>query len=167
MKLLLLAHNVSDSDFESALLELMGGRIGLKMAFITTAGDTIEWVPEKEDSERYVAKLVELSPEQNAKGDDWRRNHKAKFEEKGIEMIFVDLKDDPKEVRGKLERGDIIEVGGGDINWLLDWAKKAGLDTYLKELLEKGTIYTGTSAGAMLPQPDIGFTWWGPEEKWK
>lgn len=166
MKLLLLAHNVSDSDFESALFDLTGEKVGLKMAFITTAGDNIEWVPEKEGGERYVAKLVDLSPEQKEKGDDWRKNHKAKFAEKGIEMIFVDLKDDSKEVREKLENVDIIEVGGGDVNWLLDWAKKAGLDTYLKELLDNGIVYTGTSAGAMLPQPDIGFTWWGPEEKW-
>ena len=166
MKLLLLAHKVSDSDFWSALLELTGGRTGLKMAFITTAGDHIEWVPEKKGSERYVAKLTELNPEERAKGDEWRQNHKAKFAEKGIEMIFVDLKDDPKEVKEKLESVDIIEVGGGDVNYLLDWAKKAGLDTYLKGLLDNGVIYTGTSAGAMLPQPDIGFTWWGPEEKW-
>lgn len=166
MKLLLLAHKVSDSDFDRELLELTGGRTGLKMAFITTAGDNIEWVPENEGSERYVAKLVELNPEQKAKGEEWRRNHKARFMEMGIEMIFVDLKDDSKEVKEKLENVDIIEVGGGDVNWLLDWSKKAGLDTYLKELLAKGIIYTGTSAGAMLPQPDIGFTWWGPEDKW-
>ncbi|MEK7498641.1 MAG: hypothetical protein AAB611_02145 [Patescibacteria group bacterium] len=62
MKLLLLAHEVSDS--ESALLELTGERTGLKMAFITTAGDHIEWISEKEGSEKYVAKLVELNPEE-------------------------------------------------------------------------------------------------------
>jgi hypothetical protein len=112
MKLLLLAHKVPDSDFDRELLELTGGRTGLKMAFITTAGDNIEWVPENEGSERYVAKLVELSPEQKAKGDEWRQNHKAKFAEKGIDMIFVDLKDDPKEVKERLENVDIIEVGG-------------------------------------------------------
>ncbi len=166
MKLLLLAHKVSDSDFESALLDLMGGRTGLKMAFITTAGDHIEWVPEKEGSERYVAKLVELNPEERAKGDEWRRNYKAKFTEKGIEMIFVDLKRDPKVVREVLENVDIINVGGGDVNYLLDWAKKARLDTYLKDILDKGVIYIGGSAGAMLPQPDIAFTWWEPGEKW-
>ena len=166
MKLLLLAHEVSDSDFERALLELTGERTGLKMAFITTAGDPIEWVLEKEGSEKYVAKLVELNPEEQAKRNDWRRNFKTKFTKKGYEMIFVDLKEDSKEVKKKLENVDIINVGGGDINYLLDWAKKSGLNMYLKEILGRGVIYVGTSAGTMLPQPDIGFTWWGPEEKW-
>ena len=162
MKLLLCAHKVSDADYESALLDLTGERTGLKMAFINTAGDRIEWVPEKEGSERYVAKLVELNPEEQAKRDAWLSNYKAKLTERGYEVIVVDLKKDPKEVREKLENVDIIEVGGGDVNWLLDWAKKSGLNTYLKELLDKGIIYTGGSAGAMLPQPDIGFTWWEP-----
>ena len=165
MKLLLLAHNVSDSDFERELLSFTEGKADLKMAFITTAGDPIEWIPEKEGSEKYVAKLVEPSAEEKEKGDEWRRNYKEKFTEKGYEVIFVDLKEDPKTVKEKLENVDIIDVGGGDVNWLLDWAKKAGLETYLKELLDKGIIYTGTSAGAMLPQPDIGFTWWEPAMK--
>jgi peptidase E len=167
MKLLFLAHEVLDSDSDRVLLELTGGRTGLKLAIITTAGDPIEWVPEKEGSEKYVAKIVEVNPVEQAKRDEWGKNHKAKFTEKGYEVVYVDLKKNPKEVREALEHADIIEVGGGDVNYLLDWAKIAGLDKYLKNILDRGVIYVGTSAGAMLPQPDIGFTWWEPKKKWE
>jgi len=167
MKLLLTSNGIKESpELEQAFLELTNQRVGLKIAFITTAGDKIEWVPEKEGSKKYIAKLVELNPEEQTRKQEWRQNYKAELKEKGHEVVFVDLKVNPKEVREQLEHADVIEVGGGDVNYLLDWAKKAGLNRYLKELLDKGVIYTGTSAGAMLPQPDIGFTWWRPEEKW-
>jgi dipeptidase E len=56
-------------------------------------------------------------------------------------------------------------VLGGDVNWLLDWVKISKLDTYLHDLLLKGVIYIGASAGSMICTPDIGLTWWEPH--WK
>jgi dipeptidase E len=72
----------------------------------------------------------------------------------------VDLKDDPEKIKNKLESVDVIDVTGGDVNWLLDWVKKSKLDIYLKDILNTGVVYVGTSAGSMLLNPDIGFTWW-------
>lgn len=96
-----------------------------------------------------------------------RAKHFACVKEKpflpGHSVTFVDLKKDPTEVREMLEAVDVIDVGDGDVNWLLDWAKKSKLDTYLKDILAKDVVYTGSSAGSMLVNPDIGFTWWEPE----
>jgi len=77
----------------------------------------------------------------------------------------VDLKDDPKIIKEQLQKVDIIDVPGGDANWLLDWAKKAELGDYLKDLLDKGVIYTASSAGNGLLMPDIGLSWWN--KRWK
>lgn len=167
MKLLLTANGVSNPELEQAFLELTGNRKGLKIAFITTAGDNIEWIPEKEGSEKYVAKLKELTPEDRAKKESWLSGYQEKYKEKGYDVVFVDLKEDPAKIRETLEAVDVIDVGGGDTNWLLDWAKKSKLDTYLKDILIKGTLYMGASAGSMLVNPDIGFTWWEPIEKWE
>ncbi len=163
MKLLLTANGVSNPELEQVFLELTGDRKGLKIAFITTAGDNIEWIPEKEGSKKFIPKLKELTSEELIKKEKWLREYKAKFEEKGHNVVFVDLKEDPAKIREALEIVDVIDVGGGDVNWLLEWAKKSKLDIYLKDILTKGVVYMGSSAGSMLVNPDIGFTWWEPE----
>ncbi|MDP3956064.1 MAG: Type 1 glutamine amidotransferase-like domain-containing protein [bacterium] len=162
MKLLLTANGVSNPELEQAFLELTGNRKGLKIAFITTAGDNIEWIPEKEGSKKFIPKLKELTAEELKKKESWLSEYKSKFEEKGHNVVFVDLKDDSAKIQQILEAVDVIDVGGGDINWLLDWAKKSKLDTYLKDILMKDALYMGASAGSMLVNPDIGFTWWEP-----
>lgn len=162
MKLLLTASGIVNPELERAFLELTGSRQGLAIAYIRTGGDPIEWVLEYEGSKKYVAKLKELTEDERVKGENWLLSYKAKHEEKGHKVVVVDLKDDPEQVRKVLESVDVIEVGGGDINYLLSWAKKSKLDTYLKGILDRGVVYLGTSAGSMLPQPDIGLTWWDP-----
>lgn len=164
MKLLLTANGISNQELEQAFLELTNHRPGLKVAFISTAGDAIDWIPEKEGSNKYIPKLRELTSEEKAKRESWRQEYRAKFEEKGHSVTFVDLKEDPTKIQEALEAVDVIDVGGGDVNWLLEWAKKAELGAYLKALLEKDVVYVGTSAGSMLLNPDIGFTWWEPEK---
>jgi len=163
MKLLLTANGISNPELEQAFSELTGNRRGLKIAFVTTAGDNIEWIPEKEGSKKFIPKLKELTSEELTKKESWLRDYKAKFEEKGHNVVFVDLKEDPAKIREALEIVDVIDVGGGDVNWLLEWAKKSKLDTYLRDILNKGVVYMGASAGSMLVNPDIGFTWWEPE----
>lgn len=163
MKLLLTASGISNPELEQAFLELTDDRHDLKVAYITTAGDNIEWVPEKEGSKKFIPKLKELAFEEQTKKDNWLHEYKSKYEEKGHSIMQVDLKEDPTKIRQTLEAVDVIDVGGGDVNWLLDWAKKSKLDTYLKDLLTKGVVYTGASAGSMLVNPDIGFTWWEPD----
>lgn len=62
-------------------------------------------------------------------------------------------------------KADIIYVGGGDGNWLCDWARIAKIDTYLKDLLDKGVVFVGTSAGSNFVTPSFGLGWWTPECK--
>lgn len=163
MKLLLTSNGITSPDLEKAFLEMTNGRTDLKVAIIPTAGDPIEWVPEKEGSENYIARLVH---ERKAKNDAWKQGCKKEWENKGYDAILADLTEDPDVLREKLEKVDLIVVEGGDVNYLLDWAKKSKLDTYLKDLLDKGVVYVGTSAGSGLLNPDIGLTWWEPREKW-
>ena len=157
MKLLLTSNGINNPELEKAFSDLTGNRKGLKMAIIHTASDPINWVPSKEDPKKYVAVVAEDRVEKNKK---WRDSCVKEFEDKGFKVILVDLTKNPEEVRAKLESVDVINVTGGDVNYLLDWAKKAKLDTYLKDLLDKGVIYTGASAGNGILMPDIGLTWW-------
>lgn len=165
MKLLLTSNGIKEVPaLEQAFLELTGGKQGLKVAIIPTAGDPIEWVPEHEGDETkfHIARLIPEKMEEQRAG--WNAYIEA-WENKGHHAIIVDLKEDPAEVKKKLENVDVVTVGGGDGNWLLDWAKKAKLGEYLKDLLNKGVVYVGSSAGDGLLVPDIGLGWWDPE--WK
>lgn len=157
MKLLLTSNGITDPAIERAFSEMIGERTGLKLAIIPTASDPIEWVPEKEGSKEYVAKLIRPNDVEERKGEDY-----LYFKNKGFDVIIADLKEDPEILKKKLGSVDVIDVPGGDVNYLLNWAKKSKLDTYLKELLDKGVVYIGTSAGVGLLNPDIGLTWWEP-----
>lgn len=165
MKLLLTSSGFMNTSLEKDFLELVGDRKNLRVAIIPTAGDPIEWVPEKEGDtvSAYIPRLVPDTHEQHAK---WLRSYQEEWEERGYSVVIADLKEDPVELRKKLDNVDIIDVTGGDVNWLLDWVKKSKVDTYLQDLLHKGVVYVGTSAGSGLINPDIGLTWWNPDE-WK
>ena len=161
MKLLLTSNGFVGTPLENDFLELTDNKANLKIAIIPTAGDPIEWVPESEGSEKYIAKLLPIT---NKPEDSKTYEY---FKSKGYDVVIADLKEDPEKLKEKLESVDVIEVGGGDANWLLDWAKKSKFGTYFKDLLDKGVVYIGTSAGSMLVTPEIGLTWWGPEKKWE
>ncbi len=150
-------------SIEKDFLDLVGNRENLRVAIIPTASDPIEWVPEKEGdpTSAYVAKLLPVK----RKREPEESEAYLYYQNNGHDVIIADLKEDPDKLREKLQNVDVIEVGGGDGNWLLDWAKKSKLDTYLKELLDKGVVYVGGSAGSCLVTPDIGLGWWTPE--WK
>lgn len=154
MKLLLTANGFIDTALEKDFLEMTGNKRNLRVAVVPTAGDPIEWVEETAGSNKYIAKLL---PEKNNPEESKTYQY---FKNNGYEVVVADLKENPKTLKEKLQNVDVIEVGGGDVNWLLDWAKKAKLDVYLKDLINKGVVYIGTSAGSMLLNPDIGFTWW-------
>jgi len=164
MKLLLTSNGLLNTPLEKDFLEMTDHKTNLKVAIIPTASDPIEWVPEKEGDQMkdYVYKLVPEKIEQNT---EWLKTYKEEWEKKGYNVIIADLKEDPTELRKKIESADVIDVMGGDVSYLLDWAKKSKLDSYLMEVLKKGVVYVGTSAGSGLISPDIGLTWWEPD--WK
>ncbi len=164
MKLLLTSNGIINPSLEKSFLKLTENKKNLKVAIIPTASNPIEWVEENKGDQikDYVAKL---STERMGKYLEWLNSYRSEWEKKWYSVIIVDLKENPMVIKKKLESVDIIDVTGGDVNWLLDWAKKSQLDTYLKDILKKWVIYIGTSAGSCLLLADIGLTWWEPD--WK
>lgn len=58
----------------------------------------------------------------------------------------------------KLEKNDLIYVTGGNTFFLLQELKRTGADKILVKEIEKGKLYIGESAGAILAAPDIGYS---------
>ncbi len=53
---------------------------------------------------------------------------------------------------------DILWFEGGKPGYLLYWIRRSGLDKVLPEILDKGVIYVGSSAGSMICSKNINVT---------
>jgi dipeptidase E len=79
-----------------------------------------------------------------------------KLKERGFHLKDVDIKGKSKgELIAELEGMDIVFVAGGNTFYLLEKAKESGLYEIVKESVEKGVIYVGSSAGTILAGPTI------------
>lgn len=76
--------------------------------------------------------------------------------ELGFETSLIDLKGENQQtLLEKLSGYDIIFVEGGNTFYLLDYVKKSGFDKIIGELLDRGKIYFGVSAGSYIACPTI------------
>ena len=101
-----------------------------------------------------------------AYGDDenpnWLDRYKKQLQECGIKTIEeLDLKDKTqKEVSDELSEKDIIFVNGGNVFYLLYWARKSGFDKILPSFLQEDKLYVGVSAGSYIACPTIESATW-------
>ncbi len=81
-----------------------------------------------------------------------------KLKEKGFAVKDIDLrgKTEP-ELREETKNADIIFVAGGNTFYLLEKVKESGFDKVVKDFVAEGKLYVGSSAGAIIACPDIGF----------
>ncbi|MBT3720216.1 type 1 glutamine amidotransferase-like domain-containing protein [archaeon] len=81
---------------------------------------------------------------------------RKKWKELGFNLIEIDIRNkNYSELKKELETFDVIYVAGGNTFYLLQETLKSGLNKIIIELLEKGVIYCGGSAGAVLVCPSI------------
>jgi peptidase E len=162
MKLLLTSSGIDNPELEQAFSDLTNGKTDLRVALISTAADPIDWIKSELPGYDVVPKISEGRLEKN---QVWQETWKRGYEDKGYNVTIVDLKKDPDWIKVELSKVYIIDFCGGNTNWLREWARVSKLDTYLTDLIEKGAIYIGTSAGFCLAVPSFGLGWWKPE--WK
>jgi len=81
-----------------------------------------------------------------------------------VENIDIEGKNE-NELRVLLNDKDIIYVQGGNSFYLLKCAKESGFDKVVKELVEKGIIYIGVSAGSYLACPTIEMSLWKYQDR--
>src|SRR3989344_8461228 len=54
-----------------------------------------------------------------------------------------------------LKGKDIIWFAGGACGYLMYWIRRCEIDKYIRELLDSGSIYVGSSAGSMICSPTL------------
>lgn len=76
-----------------------------------------------------------------------------------VEDIDIEGKKE-NELRALLMDKDVIYVQGGNPFYLLKSVKASGFDIIVKELVKKGVIYVGVSAGSYIACPTIEMAYW-------
>lgn|SRR3989344_7843388 len=79
-----------------------------------------------------------------------------------IEELDLDGKNE-KELRKILQDKELVYVEGGNTFYLLKSARENGFEQVIKELLPRGLIYMGASAGSYLTCPTIETSTWKRE----
>jgi len=88
----------------------------------------------------------------------WLYKDRAKLVEMGFKVKDVDIEGKTEEeLRKELSNIDVLYVSGGNTFYLLEKAIASGFDKLAKELINKGIVYIGSSAGSVLLCPTIGF----------
>ena len=86
------------------------------------------------------------------------RNHNLYFED-----IDIENKNE-NDLRKFFADKNIIHMEGGNTYHLLKAIKQSGFDKILKDLIDKGMVYVGTSAGSSIVGPTIEFSSHIPKE---
>jgi len=132
MKLLLTSAGFSNELISNAFLKLTGKHFpDLRVAFIANAADNYadKWFIGKDRNS-----LLEL----------------------GMNVSDVDLRGKtPNELLVEFENVDVIFVAGGNTFYLLQKMIESGADKIISNLIEKGVVYVGSSAGSVLVGPSI------------
>lgn len=64
-------------------------------------------------------------------------------------LCLCDGKSSPHEIKQKIDQSDIIYVGGGNTEYMMDVWRKYGVDTCLKEAYLADKVLSGLSAGSI------------------
>ena len=78
------------------------------------------------------------------------------LEKYGLDVVEMDVKNrSEEEIREAVDGADIVLVAGGNTFYLMEKLKKSGADKVIKEFIEKGGMYIGSSAGSIICCPTI------------
>jgi peptidase E len=138
---LFLASRIKEPVTFKKLEEYIGGFKGKKIALIPTASNG------EEGWGYYKTK----------KDGTWNLAHSLEAEVNDI--VLEDYRDES--VLDKLHDKDIIWFMGGMPGYLMYWIRRCKIDLYIKDILNSGTLFVGSSAGAMVAGQTLQVSGWG------
>ncbi len=113
----------------------------------------------KSPAETKLAHIITASNEVDP--HPWRDNDKKEMLKLGIQVEDIDIKGKTEnELRLMLKDKDVIYVQGGSPYYLLKYVIESGFGKVVKELINKGAIYIGASAGSYIACPTIEQALW-------
>lgn len=132
----------------------------MKTLFLTSAVSFVaKDIPRWLEKPANQYKLVFITTASEAEKGDlwWQRDDRKGLVDAGFQVFDYTLTGKTKkDVQETMTKADIIFVEGGNSYYLLDKAQQSGfLEICRNEVLNKGKLYMGCSAGSWLAGPDI------------
>ena len=92
---------------------------------------------------------------------EYIENYKKHMSEAGYKFEEIDIAEkSPEEIRSLLENVKVVHMEGGNTFYLLKIIRETGFDKIISDLLKKGVVYVGTSAGAYVMCPTVEVADW-------
>lgn len=87
--------------------------------------------------------------------------HRQKMDELNFSYTEIDIAgQNEDELKKALDGHDIVMVEGGNTFYLLKAVRESGFDNVIKELINNGAVYVGSSAGSYIACPSIIMATW-------
>lgn len=97
---------------------------------------------------------------------EYLERNRAFFKKEGYQCEELDLDGKGEdELRKILSKKELVYVEGGNSYYLLKSIRESGFDKVVKELLPKGLIYVGGSAGSYVACPNIEMATWKHQDR--
>lgn len=136
-------------------------KLFLASSFDKTASLFKQRVPESAKRVIFVANAADPCEEKW-----WVDLDRDAFKKLGFEVVETDLRQSDKEsFKQKLNDADILHFCGGAVFYLLSLLKQRGLEELIIDYVKNDKIiYTGTSAGSIIPSPALDLYKYDTEE---
>ncbi len=141
----------------------------MKKLLLTSASDYwYEHVDEYVEKPLDQAKIAWVTTAKNgATGTDYMQKHYERMNKMPFEYEEIDIEGkNQDELRELLAEKDVIYMHGGNTFYLMRAIKESGFQEVLEELMEKGVLYSGTSAGAYVACPSLEMCLWKETTKY-
>ena len=131
-------------------------------SFLLKYGYSLTGIPKDQMFIGYVTTAYQVS----RNNFQFFENYKNKVKEAGykFEEINIDGKNE-NEIREFFKNKNVIHIEGGNTFFLLKKMKETGFDKIVKDLVNNGVVYIGTSAGSYVACPTIEVSTWNPDGK--
>lgn len=112
-------------------------------------------------------KLAHITTASKVEDDlSYLEKENREMRELGFRVDEIDIEGkNEAELRKLLEDKEIIYVQGGNTFYLLKYVRESGFDKVVKDLIDKGVIYIGVSAGSCIACPTIEMANWEPPDR--
>ena len=111
----------------------------------------------KHNGEKIKTAFIFTGAEYNDKTEkQWVKDDKQGMIDAGFELTdYTITGKNYEELKKDLSGFEVIHINGGNSFYLLLQARKSGFDKFIREFVEKGGIYTSSSAGSIIVAPNI------------
>lgn len=140
----------------------------MKTILLTSAGmnvkdEILKILPKSADQIKLAHIITASKAEENTA---YVEKDRAAMEDLGFQVEDIDIEGkNENELREILKDKDAVYVQGGNTFYLLKYVRESGFDKVVKELIDKGLIYIGVSAGSIIAGPTIETAGWKGGDK--